>query len=139
MKKLIILLLLALPGFVYSNISTEDEKSEFQKFENVKSSETLTPEVNMEDEIRHLRYCIGKYRKEKVTGIWLTLGGAFTAGLATGLYQTDVIDEKAASIIYIGGGVSVITGYVMQLTCNRWLKKASFGPADSGIGVKISF
>lgn len=139
MKKLFILLLLVLPCSVYSNVNAEGEKNEFQKFEYVKSPETLSPEINVDDEIRHLRYCISKYRKEKVTGIWLTIGGAFTAGLATGLYQTDVIDETAASIIYIGGGVSVVTGYVMQLTCNRWLKKASFGPADSGVGVKISF
>ena len=101
------------------------------------SVDPISPAISAE--IEHLRYCLKNYRKEKLTGTWLTIGGGFIAGLATGLYQNDVIDENTAGIVYIGGGVMVITGYVMQITCNRWLKKASIGPADSGIGLKVKF
>ena len=139
MKKIFFVLFVILPIFAFSHNGINDNKVELKKNQLSIQSSFFNTQPNLENDIQHLRYCIGKYRKEKVTGICLTLGGAFTAGLASGLYLYDVIDETTASIVYLGGGVAVISGYVMQLTCNRWLKKASFGPSDSGIGVKLSF
>ena len=139
MKKIFLVLFVILPIFAFSHNGINDNKVEFKKNQLSIQSAFFNTQPNLENDIQHLRYCIGKYRKEKVTGIYLTLGGAFTAGLASGLYQYDVIDETTSSIVYLGGGVAIISGYVMQLTCNRWLKKAALSPADSGIGVKLSF
>lgn len=140
MKKNILFIIVILPIVVFSQTSFNGNEMKFNEFQlstNTQLSEGLN--TNVEEDIRHLRYCIGKYRKEKMTGIYLTLGGLVTAGLATGLYQSGTLDENTASIIYIGGGVMFISGFVMQITCNRWLKKAAIGPADSGIGLKVSF
>lgn len=91
------------------------------------------------DELRHLKYCLNKYRQDKLTGFWLTVGGSFTAALSVSLYQYDVIGQETAAIGYIAGGVSMVTGGVMQLISHRWLKKAYLGPTGSGIGLAINF
>ena len=139
MTRILLIILVLFPALVFSQTNFSGNQTTFNENQPFEKASLANDIVNIEDDIQHLRYCIGKYRKEKVTGIYLTLGGAFTAGLASGFYLYDVIDETTASIVYLGGGVAVISGYVMQLTCNRWLKKAALSPADSGIGVKLSF
>lgn len=142
MKHTILLLLVLIPLLSFSQLKFTGEKLTFPEHELIQSkimSSKSALELSWQDELQHTRYCLGNYRKEKLTGIWMTVGGGVLAGLSTGLYESGVIDSDVASIGYIAGGVSVITGYVLQITCNRWLKKAAIGPADSGIGVKVLF
>lgn len=142
MKHIIFLILSLLPLLAFSQLQYISEKMTVPEYglaqNKIMSSKTVL-ELSWQEELQHTRYCLGNYRKEKLTGIWMTVGGGVLAGVSTGLYESDVIDSDIASIGYIAGGVSVITGYVLQITCNRWLKKAAIGPANSGIGVKVSF
>lgn len=138
MKKIILFAIAIFPLVAFGQIQFDKKDAEMLKATS-KYPLKQSLELTWQDEIQHTRYCLGQYRKEKLSGLWLTVGGGITAGLATGLYQADVIDETPAFIGYTAGGAMMITGYVMQLTCNRWLKKAAIGPADSGIGVKVSF
>lgn len=90
-------------------------------------------------ELSHTRYCLMNYRREKLTGIWLMIGGSTLAATTATIYGAGDVPEEVALIGYVAGGLMGITGEIMLLTCNRWLKKAYFGPADSGIGIKFTF
>ncbi len=139
MKNIILIILVVLPIATFSQTSYENDKANDLQIQLSEFNSMQVNEATWQDEVRKIRYCLSKYRSKKLTGIWLTVGGGFLAGLSTGLYQYGTIDENIANIGYIGGGISIVAGYVLQITCNRWLKKAAIGPADTGIGVKVSF
>jgi hypothetical protein len=90
-------------------------------------------------EILHTRMCLMNYRREKLTGIWLTIGGGVIAGASSALYQNGDLNVNSAEIGYLSGGLIMLTGEIMQLTCNKWLKRAYIGPVGSGIGIKYKF
>ncbi len=96
-------------------------------------------DMDYQRELLHIRNSLMKYRREKLTGIWLTIGGGFVYGLSVGLYQADVLDEDGAAVVLITGGLMGISGYILQLTSNRWLKQAYLGPTRSGIGLGMNF
>lgn len=99
----------------------------------------MMADMDYEKELLHIRSSLMKYRREKLTGIWLTIGGGFVYGLSVGLYEADVLDEDGAAVVLITGGLLAISGYILQLTSNRWLKQAYLGPTRSGIGLGLNF
>ncbi len=96
-------------------------------------------DMDYEKELLHIRNSLMKYRREKLTGIWLTIGGGFVYGLSVGLYEADVLDEDGAAVVLITGGLLAISGSILQLTSNRWLRQAYLGPTRSGIGLGLNF
>ncbi len=140
MKNLVFLLVFLLPGMITAQMSSNDVMgSSYLLISNAPKSELQVRDLNYQDEIKHLRYCLGKYRQEKLTGFWLTAGGSFTAALSVSLYRYDVINQETAAIGYIAGGVSMVSGGVMQLISHRWLKKAYMGPSGSGFAIGLNF
>jgi hypothetical protein len=95
-------------------------------------------DLDYEKEILHIRNSLMKYRREKLTGIWLTIGGGLVYGMSVGLYEAEVLDEDGAAVVLITGGLLAISGSILQLTSNRWLKQAYLGPTRSGIGLGLN-
>lgn len=140
MKHIILFAIAFMPLFVMAESTEEQNKSEI-KTEIISGTLSLSAidENQISDEIRHLKYCLNKYRQDKLTGFWLTVGGSFTAALSVSLYQYDVISQETAAIGYIAGGATMVTGGVMQLISHRWLKKAYMGPSGSGLTIGLNF
>lgn len=103
------------------------------------NSNKISKEDQLAYELSHTRECLMNYRREKLTGFWMTIGGGVIVGASLTMYNNGDLSEESASIGYWGGGIMMITGEVLQLTCNKWLKSAYFGPSDNGIGLKVRF
>ena len=79
-------------------------------------------------EIEHLRYCMGKYHKQKMTGYYFGFSaiGIGACGVA--------VDEPS---VLIGSGVLGLVGLIISVDSEKWLKKASLTPY--GLGLKYTF
>jgi len=116
-------------GFVYDYYFYPDDDTAPDSLANETLS--LTDIDKYKYEIDHLRYCVGRYGRQKSLAYSLQLIGA-------GVIAIGVSDEEKLPLAYIGGGLSLI-GLVIQIDAEKWMKKAYVGSTANGFGVKYRF
>lgn len=80
-------------------------------------------------EIDHLRYCLGRYNREVMTGYGLTIAGSVVT-IASAFIDDSGIGIAAGSVLSLIGGIVIIDG-------QKWTKRAYIGP--NGIGIRFTF
>jgi hypothetical protein len=82
----------------------------------------------IDDEMKYIRYCLGKYGQEKMSSHLLELSGI-------GLGVVGAFTEKKE--FYAVGGIFALFGFVIDINSEKWMKRAYLGP--DGVGVKFNF
>jgi hypothetical protein len=80
-------------------------------------------------EIDHIRYCAWKYNREVMTGYTFSIASCLVLGIGIA-----VEDSKVPEIMGLGLG---LTGAILVIDSNKWMKRMYIGP--NGAGIKYNF
>ena len=80
-------------------------------------------------EIDHIRYCMGRYNSQVMTGYGLSIGGSVLT------IASAFIDDSGIGIA--AGGVLTLIGSIVIIDGQKWTKRAYVGP--NGMGVVFKF
>jgi len=101
---------------------------------NVNLKVDSTHAISTADELDYMRSCLGKYYKVRQAGFIFTGLSVVVAGASVGIKE----ESNRNSALAVAGG-SAVVGMIAYISAEKWLKKASIKPADSGIGLKFEF
>lgn len=130
MKKLLVLLLMfiSLSSFAQSN-----EKDHLRKRDKLiipAGSDTLSYRLD------YTNYCLYRFYNENKVALFLELTGI---GLVVcGEICSNISDTQMSTLMYVTGGIFVVTGAILHLNSYKWMKKAYIIPIENGIAVGIN-
>lgn len=96
---------------------------------------TMKSLSSYEQEITHIRYCTYKMNDELKTSYALLIGGFAIASVPTigercGMWNVGDVDHKKFFVIV--GGISSLSGLILFIDSNKWLKYIAIGPKGMG-------
>lgn len=80
-------------------------------------------------EIDHIRYCLGKYNKQVMTGYCIGIAGSAVTIVSA--------FTENSGVGYAAGGVLSLIGTIVIIDGQKWTKRAYIGP--NGVGIKFTF
>mgnify|MGYP003585285849 CR=1 FL=1 len=93
-----------------------------------------TVDLKQTDDVQYLRNCLGKYYKVRQSARVFSFVSIASAGYSLTLNDED----KRNQVLYVSGA-SALIAIIGNISAEKWLKRASLKPADSGLGVKFEF
>ena len=100
----------------------------------VVSIDNVNKEIKNIDDVQYIRNCLDKYYKVRKSARILSFVSIASAG-----YAISIDDEtKRNNVLYVSGA-SALIAIIGNISAEKWLKRASLKPADSGLGIKFEF
>lgn len=96
----------------------------------IEASQRMT---ELENEIKAIKYNLGNYNKQHRTAFLLE-------GLALGTISIAAAfegDTESQQVIYITSGIIALTGAVIYIDANKWMKRASIEILPGGVKLKF--
>lgn len=123
-------LLIILPFILVSGILIAQDDLYYSP----KMKATQADTILYKTDIVKVQYCLGNYYQQRQTGLIMSLLGASISTVSIFAINNS---EKAKEIASVVGGLIGVTGFIITIDAEKWLKRASISISPTSLKIKF--